>query len=483
MERISIKKNFMYNMTYQILAMILPFITSPYVSRVIGADGLGIFSYSSSVASYFVLFSMLGINNYGNRAIARTRDDDKKLSEVFSNITFLHILISIICCTIYVCYIFILTGNNRMYAAIQSFYVLSALFDISWFYFGIEQFKLTVTRNIVIKILTVIFIFTFVRSADDLWIYCLIMSVGYLISQLTLWLPIKKYVSFVKPELCKMRPHIKPLITLFIPAIAVSLYKYMDKIMIGTLSSTAQLGYYENAEKVINMPLTIITAFGTVMLPKMSNLVVTKNKKESEKYIMTSMEFVMCLAFALAFGLAGVGTIFAPIFWGSEFILSGYLIMGLAVTIPFISFANVIRTQYLIPNALDREYLSSVVAGAVVNVVINALLIKTYGAGGAVVGTIAAEGIVCIWQCWVVRKELPMRMLLRKAIPFLPMGVIMFWLVIMIGFKDGSNISTLVLQVIVGGLLYTVMCGAYFIKTKNEVVLRMLNKYLKHDCR
>ena len=281
MEKSSVKKNFFYQMIYEVLVFILPFITSPYIARVIGAEGLGIYSYANSIAYYFVLFSMLGLKNYGNRTIAQSRDDRERLNETFSNVAALHIIASTICILTYVGYIVILKGE-RLYAIIMGAYVLSGLFDISWFYFGIEKFKLTVTRNTLIKIANVICVFVFVRDADDLWKYCMIMSVGTLISQMVLWIPLKKYVTFVKPTWSKMVIHIKPLCILFIPSIAVSLYKYMDKIMIGVLSNKVQLGYYENAEKVINIPMGIITSFGVVMLPKMSNLLATKNRKESQ---------------------------------------------------------------------------------------------------------------------------------------------------------------------------------------------------------
>lgn len=149
-------------------------------------------------------------------------------------------LFSGICCLIYVLYI-IFVASEKLYAWIQFFYVLSGLFDISWFYFGIEKFKLTVTRNVTIKIINVICVFAFVRDANDLWKYCLIMALGMLISQVALWLPLKKYVRICKPTWENMVPHISPLFILFIPAIAVSLYKYMDKIMIGALSSKAEV--------------------------------------------------------------------------------------------------------------------------------------------------------------------------------------------------------------------------------------------------
>ena len=302
MSRSNVKKNFAYQMIYEILVLILPFITSPYIARVIGAEGLGTYSYSYTVAYYFILFSLLGIKNYGNRAIAKSRNDPQELSETFSNIAAVHIMVSLICLAVYIGYV-LLFAEDKVYAAIQFFYVLSGLFDISWFYFGIEHFKLTVTRNTVIKILNVIYVFVFVHSVDDLWKYCLIMALGNLISQLTLWVPLRRYVRIVRPQRSKMVVHIKPLLVLFIPAVAVSLYKYMDKIMIGAMSSKAQLGYYENAEKVINIPMTVIASFGTVMLPKMSNLAAGDNKEASLRYISLSMQFVMCLAIGLSFGL------------------------------------------------------------------------------------------------------------------------------------------------------------------------------------
>lgn len=475
MSRSNVKKNFAYQMIYEVLVLILPFVTSPYIARVIGAEGLGTYSYSSTVAYYFILFSLLGIKNYGNRAIAKSRNNPQELSETFSNIVAVHILVSLICLAVYIGYV-LLFAKDKVYAAIQLFYVLSGLFDISWFYFGIEYFKLTVTRNMVIKILNVIYVFVFVHSVDDLWKYCLIMALGNLISQLTLWVPLRRYVRIVRPQRSKMVVHIKPLLVLFIPAVAVSLYRYMDKIMVGAMSSKVQLGYYENAEKVINIPMTVIASFGTVMLPKMSNLAAGDNKEASLRYISLSMQFVMCLAIGLSFGLASVGKIFAPVFWGDEFILSGTLIMGLSCTIPFISFANVIRTQFLIPNALDKQYLTSVIAGAIINLITNAMLITKLGAIGAMIGTIMAEAVVCIWQTVTVRKELPVIKYIRSFLVFIPAGIIMFAIVSLIGDKMGRGVITLFVQVLLGASFYLCVSLVYLIKRKNEVVMKIVRR-------
>lgn len=474
MKKTSTKVNIIYQVTYDVLLMILPFLTSPYVARVLGAEGLGIYSYYYSVATYFVLFSQLGIKNYGNRMIAKYRDDQEKVNELFSNMAMIHILISLLCVVVYGGYIFTVNANEKIYAIIMVAQVLSGLFDISWFYFGIENFKLTVLRSTAIKIINVICVFTFVRAKGDLWIYCLIMALGMLLSQITLWVPLKKYVKFVRPSWKKMIVHIKPMLILFVPTIAVSLYKYMDKIMIGLISSKTQLGFYENAEKVINIPTTVISSFGTVMLPKMSNMVAKKDKSIVRKYTGVSMLYVMWLAYALTFGLAGVASIFAPVFWGEEFRLSGFLIMGLALTIPFMSFANVIRTQYLIPTEKDREFVVSVVSGSVVNLIINAFLIPVYGAIGAVIGTIVAEITVCFIQCYAVRKELQIWKYFKQTLFFLGLGIVMFIVTFKLGDVLVESIGTLLIQICLGGFIYCLGSFLYLYVKKEETFMSMI---------
>lgn len=478
MSKSSIKKNLLYQMIYELLVLILPFVTSPYIARVVGAEGLGIYSYSYTIANYFVIFSMLGLKNYGNRIIAQTREDIQKLNTVFSEVLSLHMFVSVFCCIMYAVYILFIAADKQ-YAAIQSLFVLSGLFDISWFYFGIEKFKLTVTRNTVIKIINVICIFVFVKKSDDLWKYCIIMALGMLISQLTLWIPLKKYVRIVKPNFKQIFVHIKPMLILFIPVIAISLYKYMDKIMIGGISSKTQLGLYENAEKVTIIPLTIIGSFGTVMLPKMSNLAAKSDIGSSLRYMKISMKYVMCLALALAFGLAAVGQVFAPLFWGKEFEASGILIMGLSITIPFASFANVIRTQYLIPQSKDKDYLVSVIAGAVVNLIINYLFIPDFGAIGATIGTIAAEVLVCIIQSYSVRKAIPLFDYFKSFYAFIIFGLIMFVIVFYIGKISNGNIVTLIIQVMVGVILYGILSLVYLLNKKDEIVTGLLSKIKK----
>lgn len=473
MKETSIKKNYTYQMFYQILSFILPLITSPYIARVIGAEGLGIFSYSYTIAFYFILFAMLGLGNYGNREIARCRNDKNELNKTFSEITVVHFLVSGVVIIVYIAYSLCLK-DDQLYAIIQAIYVISAFFTLNWFYFGIENFKFTVTVSVVFKIVNAIAIFLLVNTKSDLWKYCLIMALGALLEQIALWIPLRRYVSFTRIQLKNLRKHIKPLVILFIPVVAASLYKYMDKIMIGAISSKMELGYYENAEKIINMPMAIITSFGTVMLPKTSNIIANKSLSEAKRYISLSNRYVMCLAFALAFGLAGISKVFAPWFWGIDFEASSSIIIGLAITIPFVSFANIIRTQYLIPSQKDKEYLSSVVIGAVVNIVINWILIPYYGANGAMIGTIAAEVTVCLIQTIVVRKELQITTYIKETIPYMFYGFVMFIVVYLIGKLMHGGIETLAVQIIVGVLIYSACTFAYYLKINDDILRNII---------
>ena len=314
----SIQKNFIYNVLYQILLVILPLITAPYISRTLGAKAVGVYSYTYSVAYYFLLIAMLGIGNHGNRSIAAVRDNREELNKTFSSIYALQVSTFSIAIITYIVYLFVIVKDNRLIVLLQLLYVTSGLFDIGWLFFGLEQFKLTVTRNTLIKISTVLLMFIFVHKPSDLWKYTLIMAAGTLLSQAYLWIYVKKYVTFVKCSLREIISNVKPVLILFIPVLAYSIYKVMDKIMLGNMSSYEQVGFYNNAEKIINIPMGIITALGTVMLPRMSNIVAKGDKEKTSDYIRISIKLVTLLSSAIAFGLMGISNVLSPVFFGEE---------------------------------------------------------------------------------------------------------------------------------------------------------------------
>ena len=459
-----IKINVIYNLIYQILVLILPLITVPYVSRVLGADGIGIYSYTYSIAYYFMLIAMLGLNNYGNRTIAKVRDDKEKLSKEFCSIYAFQIMTSLLMVIFYLIYVLVFCSQYKQIAFIQIIYVISSMFDINWFFFGIEKFKLTITRNTIIKLLSLVLIFVFVKTPNDVWIYTLILAGSILFSNIILFSFLRKYITIQKVNKKEIMKHLKPNLTLFLPVIAVSIYKIMDKIMLGILSNMVEVGYYENAEKIIQVPVTIITALGTVMLPRVSNMLSNNQENEVKKLLDKTMPFIMFLAIPMVLGMIAISKDFSILFFGEGFEKSGYLIQLLSITTIFLSWGNVIRTQYLIPKERDREYIISAFLGAIVNFIMNCILIPKYASIGACIGTIAAEFIVMFYQSWVVRKELTLKEYIKSSMGFLIKAVIMFVIIIIVGnLIQDSKSKKIIIQIIAGVLTYGLLNIRYIL--------------------
>lgn len=451
----SIRKNFLYNSLYQILIMFIPLFTTPYLSRVLGPSGIGTYSYAYSVANYFVLFIMLGLNNYGNREIASVRDNQQELRKTFWSIYTMQFIIGIIVNVFYLIYCIHISGN-LIISLSMSLFVLSACFDINWCFFGLEKFKMTVMRNALIKICTMISIFLFVKTSNDTVIYCLVMVIGILISQIILWPYVIKEIKFYKPKLAEITRHIKPNLFLFLTVIAVSLFKIMDKIMLGFLTSTEQVGFYESSEKIINIPIALVTALGTVMLPRMTNMI-SNNVENNNRFIYYSMLFSMFFSTSMCFGIMAISQEFVPIFYGNGYEICVSLFIILLPSCIFLAFANVVRTQYILPHQLDSIYVASAFLGAGINLLINFLLIPKYEAVGASIGTLFAEIAVCFYQCYKVRKFIPIKTYVSKSIPFVLSGLLMF--IIVFNFKlDLSNIYfVLLLKILLGVMIYFII--------------------------
>ena len=462
-----IKKNFIYNVFYQMLIIILPLITIPYVSRILGSKGVGIYSYTYSIVYYFMLIALLGINNYGNRTIAKVRDDKNKLSKAFISIYSIQLFMSILMIILYLIYIALFNNRYMDVATIQTIYLISCIFDFNWFFFGLEKFKLTVVRSTLVKLLSLFGIFMFVKTKNDVWLYTLILSLSTLFSNILLIPFLLKEIELVNVKFTDIKKHIKPVLILFVPVIAVSLYRIMDKIMLGLLSNINEVGYYEQADKIVMIPLGIITALGTVMLPRISNLVSKGENKKILDYIKKSVKFMMFLAFPMCFGMIAVANDFVPIFLGKGFVKTGYLISCISCIIVFTSFANIIRTQYLLPKEKDNIYIISVIGGAIINLICNLIFIPLYASIGACIGTIAAELIVMLYQVYKVKDELPIKEYLKDILPLFIEALVMFIIILFIKLLPISAIYKVIIQVFVGAGIYGLLNYKYIFEITN----------------
>lgn len=452
----SVKKNYALNLAYQILALILPLVTSPYLSRVLGAERIGVYSYTYSVAYYFVLFAMLGVNNYGNREISRTKRDSASLARTFWSIWRLQALLGVASTAGYISYSFFLSGDV-LTSLVWVPYVLSAALDINWFFFGLEEFEVTVLRNACVKLVTFFLTFVFVRDSGDLIAYLLLMSISLAVSVAILWPFVPSRVERYKPSPSEVFGHLKPNLVLFVPVIAVSFYTVLDKVMLGSMSGMTETGYFENSLKVAQMPFTLITALGTVMMPRASALVAQGKSKEALSYMRPSMWLAMMLSFAFSFGITAVAPEFVPVFFGSGFDACVGVMSLIVWEMPFMAWSNVVRTQYLMPLGLDRAYVCSVITGAVANVVVNITLIPSMGAIGAAWGTLAAEGVVCAAQTAACKDSLPIGKWAKDSIIYFLIGVVMAATVRLASPFLPSGSIGLLLEILLGALMFSVL--------------------------
>ena len=464
-----LKRNLSLQTIFQIINVSLPFITAPYLARVLGAEQLGIFSYTYSVVSYFTLLAMLGTVSYGTKSIASVKDSKKERSKTFWNIFCLQIIVTSIALVFYVVYLLFFCEENYLIANIQIINIIACLFDINWFFWGIEKFELVIWVNVIVKILTVISIICLVKNVADLWIYALIMFLGTLLSQLCMFKFLFRYVSWERIDLSLIKSHLRCSLILFIPLLATSVYHTMDKTMLGIFSTYEQSGFYYNSDKVINIPMNIINGIGIVMLPRISNLRVEQKFYESEKLCINTLELISAAGIAISCGIASVSKEFIPFFYGEGYEACILLTIVFAPIFLVKSISAIIRMIYLIPMSKEREYTKAVIAGAVINLFSNILLIPKYGALGAVIATFLAELGSALIQIYYISGSIKnFKKAAERFLIYSFIGLFMILVVRGISCIFLSNLIKLLLEISVGSVLYASLCTIYWKKTNNR---------------
>lgn len=450
------KKNFVYQFVYQVLTIVIPFITTPYVSRILGAEGIGIYSYTYAVVNYFVLLGRMGIQMYGNRQIAMQNGDKTKISECFWNLFFVHLILSVFSIVAFAFFVTYTEESRKMFL-IQGIYLIGQMMDINWLFFGLEKFKLTVTRNVIVKMISLINIFIFVKSSSDLWKYILILALGSTFGESMVWIAVPKYVSLCKPRWSEMKTYFKPIIKFFIPVIATSIYTLMDKVFIKYYCDASQVGYYENAEKIVSVGRLVTVALGTVALPNATRLVtIGKNinlKQSIDKSLFASVWF----AVAFFYGISGIATNFVPLFLGEEFRNSICIVYELLPCIFCWAIANVFRTQYVIPKQKDNVYIGSQIVAAIVNFVFNLVLIPCFGTAGAAIGTVVAELTVCVTMVIASKDVINFKKKIFNFMWLNALGIVMFIVIKRIEKIEVNVLVCTIIQILVGGTVYLIL--------------------------
>ncbi len=479
LEQKSIKKNYLYNLVYQILILILPIVTTPYISRVLGAEKVGIYSFTISIVTYFTLFGTLGVSLYGQREIAYARDNISRRKKTFFEIVIFRFITMAISIGVYIL-VFVRNNEYQEYYQILILYLLAAAFDISWFFQGMEEFKKTVIRNVIVRIISVCCIFLFVKTQEDLWKYLLIYSLADLIGNLSLWLYLPQYFKGIQVKHLNIKRHIIAISLLFIPQIAIKLYNIVDRTMIGyMIAEKSELGNYEEAYKLINVLFTVVSSLGFVMVPRIASIFASGDKKKLNEYIIKSFRFTFFLAFPMMMGIITISKDFVPIFLGPGYDKAAIIINILAPMILLCGITNVIGTQYLLPTKRQREYTLSILAGLIVNIILNLLVIPTFGAIGAAVATTIAQLVVVLVQIYYVKKEISIKHVIKSGKKYLTAAVVMLAICLIIGLIIKNGVTLVITNVIVGIIVYFFMLiiqADKYVYEIRDIVIKKIKK-------
>lgn len=416
-------KNYLYNLSYQLLVIVLPVITTPYITRVFSSSALGSYGYYNSIVTYFILLATLGVANYGTKEISGHR---KEVQKTFWGIYSLQVLATCLALVLYIAVCLIIPSMNNLIAYILGFSLLSRGLDISWLFQGMEDFKKITVRNIAVKLLGVASIFIFVKKPSDLYLY-IVLLVGYdLLGQLSMWLPAREHIGRPHLDIVYAKQHIKPVILLFLPQIAISLYITLDRTMLGALSSTTDVGIYDQALKFLNILLTIVTSLGSVMLPRVSNLLSSGNQKAVNKLHEMSFLVYNLVIFPMVAGILIVNKDFVNFFLGKDFQDARYAIAIMVFRMFFIGWTNIMGIQILIPHNKNREFMLSTTIPAFFSIGLNILLIPSLGYIGASIVSVATEGLVWLIQLYFTRSYLKEIKILPSMLKILAASLVMY---------------------------------------------------------
>lgn len=447
-------KNYFYNVTYQLFAIILPIITIPYISRVLGATGVGINAYTNSIVSYFAIIANLGLSLYGNRTVAYIRNDKKKLTKFFEEMIVFRFLLGLIVLFLYIVFIILLGSTYRKFFVAQGITIIAIMFDISWLFMGLEDFKRTVIRNMLVKIISAGLIFIFVKEKDDLIIYILILSLSTLLGNLTLWPYVKRYLFTLSFSNLNLKQHFHPALQFFLPQVAIQIFSYTGKIMLGIFDSVHSVGYFENSDKIVRILLLVITSGSTVMLPRIANTYSVGDNNKIVQYLSTTFDLISAVTLPMMFGLIAIANSFSAFFFGSNFEGIGTSIMILSVQAIFVGWSSVSADQYLIPTNKLSSYTRSLLIGAIVNIILNLISVPIWGLYGACVTAVITEGIINFIQMKNVNKNIKIKPWFVNVPKYILASLIMLGLLFILNKTLPNTIITFILKITCGLISY-----------------------------
>ena len=465
-------KNYLYNLSYQILTIILPIITVPYVTRIFTSEDLGNYGFYNSIVSYFSLFAMLGIGIYGTKQVAAASD----VSSTFWNIYAIQFVASLLALSVYLITVVSISQMRTTISLILGVVLLTKMLDISWLFSGKEDFKKITLRNTVVKVTGVISIFTFIKSSEDLYLYVFLIVIFDFLGQLVMWIPAKEFLNRPTFNLESIKKNIRPTILLFLPQVAISLYVVLDRTLLGLLGSYSDVGIYEQGQKLISILLTVVNSLGAVMLPRVANLLSERKDREAQNMVKFSFILYNLIIFPMIFGFIAINEVFVKLFLGQNFQDVKYMLYIIVFNIMLVGWTNILGFQVLVVRNKNKEYMLSTTIPAFVSVAVNIAVIPFFGYIGASITSVVVEILVFAIQWYYSRNIINKNLLFNKDLAKIILSsLVMFGAVMFCKMTLGfAGIVGLVIYLAIGGISYLGML--FLLKTVNIKEMKAMLK-------
>ena len=486
-----LKSNFVYNFISQILTLLIPLITTPYLARVLHETGNGQISYASSIITYFTLFATLGFDTYGQRQIAACQDDKEKKSRIFWEVCILKS-----CCTVIafavLCSILFTVGFGETYnrlILLLSIQVIAIPLDIQFLFRGDEDFRSIAIRTIVMRLIGLVCIFVFVKDEGDTWVYALCLSVSTIASNLIMWPSLIKRIQKCRLLKQSLLSHIKPSLLIFLPMVAVTLYSVFDKTMIGLMAENPDYenGCYEQAYKLNSVALLLITIISPVMMSRNAHDYKNGDMESVTRHLYQASNYVWMMGVPLIVGFAVLSDSLRSWFLGDGYTEVSMLLMVMSVRFISSGFAEIFGTQLFIAIGKEKYQTIATAIAAIVNIAINFFLIPILGALGAAIATAICEVTVTImlaifaYRLHIVsfRKIIfsSWKYIFSAAVMFVPIFFMQRWL--------GNGMWQFFVIMIVGIITYALMLfivrDKFFLSNLRNVVSSVKRKL--HFCK
>lgn len=470
----SIKKNYIYNLVLTVTNMIFPLITAPYISYVLGAENIGKVNYATSIITWFTLFASFGIPRYGIREIARNRDNKKELSNSFWNLIIIQAVLSAVCLVVYLVLILNVSKFNseiNLYLLMIVMLILN-IFSIDWFYQGIEEFGYIAIRNVIVKIISIILIFTMIKERNHYLIYALINILGLSFNNILNYLSVKKYID---KKIYKLRLvfYLKELKIYFMTTLIISLYNQLDQTFIGSISQR-DLAYYLRSKTLLGVGFSVVNSITTIFIPRTAYLV-KNNYEEYKVVIKKSINYIYILALPCTMGLFTLAKEIMMLFGGNEFLPAKGSLQIISLLVVITSIGSWQINQILLPNRKEKLAFKIQSLAAIISISLNIILIPKFSYMGAAIAWVITEIILTTVEAIFIRmkiKDLKINYFNKSMIKYLISVIIMGSAVLFIKTILSNYILIILISIIIAPIIYF---GSIFL-LKDEIIIEFIKE-------